>query len=81
MLLIPHRHDATGWQGVASDDLRVLCDLDLDERGTDQVSPAPARSGPERVLLLTLSEENSDRGVRELAELEGLVRSMNASAG
>ena len=78
MLLIPDRHDATGWQGVASDDLRVLCDLDLDERGADQVSPSPARSGPERVLLLTLSEENSDRGIRELAELEGLVRSAGA---
>ena len=77
-LLLPDRKQAIGWHTVAEDDLKKLCTLDFDDLKPAQTESKPDRTGEERVLLLTLSEENSERDTRELAELEGLVRSAGA---
>ena len=70
-----------GWSAVGSDQLQALCseDLPLPDRNNPSVTPAaPAKAGEERVLLLTLSSQDPSRNERDLAELEGLVRSAGA---
>ena len=70
-----------GWSAVGSDQLQALCseDLPLPDRNNPSVTPAaPAKTGEERVLLLTLSSQDPSRNERDLAELEGLVRSAGA---
>ena len=70
------------WQCLGEDDLGSLCDRD-----PEQLAGAPAvasdrvvlaTTGPERVLLLTLTGSDRDQSGREIAELEGLVRSAGA---
>ncbi len=76
----PDPREACGWRLLETDHLPRLC-ADL-ERSTDQGQsssrPVQSHGGAERVLLLTLTSTNSIRSERELAELEGLVRSAGA---
>ena len=69
---------ALGWSRVGPDRLQPLCSDDLpavQDTITPDAEPAPARPGEERVLLLTLLGSDPARDERDLAELEGLVRS------
>ena len=72
-LLQPDRQIKEGWRQLDHGDLRDLCQLDItsgeSERG-DATAPTPA-PGEETVLLLTLTDNDRQRGERELAELEG----------
>jgi len=68
------------WQVLAEGALEDLCALDLGsgpgpERGA---MPAATPSGRERVLLLALSSGDRQASQRQIAELEGLVRSAGA---
>ncbi|MGB1775968.1 MAG: GTPase HflX [Synechococcus sp.] len=78
VLLLPDRRQAIGWHCAAEDDLRDLCDLEIEGLAAERPAPPVGQTGEERVLLLTLSDDGSTRGERELAELEGLVRSAGA---
>jgi GTP-binding protein HflX len=66
------------WLPLASGDLAELCELPSPEPAA-----APARSpsaaGQERVLLLVLSPSDPEEARRQIAELEGLVRSAGAT--
>ena len=74
-LLVPNPEQTSGWQRVEQGDLRHLCTLT-----PAFTSPALAVSAHshEQVLLLTLISGQTDRDDRDLAELEGLVRSAGA---
>ena len=76
-LLQPERSAADGWHHCDRGDLRDLCMQEAHQPGllppTEAEATAPA--GQEQVLLLTLSSGDVLRSERELAELEGLVRS------
>ena len=68
------------WQVLAEGALEDLCALDQSsgpgpERGA---LPAATPSGRERVLLLALSSSDRQASQRQIAELEGLVRSAGA---
>ncbi len=68
------------WQVLAEGALEDLCALDQSsgpdpERGA---MPAATPSGRERVLLLALSSGDRQASQRQIAELEGLVRSAGA---
>ena len=68
------------WQRLAEGSLEELCALDSGsgpgpERGAQPAAPA---SGRERVLLLALSSSDRQASQRQIAELEGLVRSAGA---
>ena len=68
------------WQVLAEGALEDLCALDQSsgpgpERGA---LPAATPSGRERVLLLALSSGDRQASQRQIAELEGLVRSAGA---
>ena len=69
-----------GWSAVGGDQLHQLCREELPGiRSTDPAAlPVPAATDEERVLLLTLSGSDPHRNERDLAELEGLVRSAGA---
>ncbi len=70
-----------GWSAVGSDHLQTLCQEELLPLDTDRSAQSPgaqASSGEERVLLLTLIGTDHHRNSRDLAELEGLVRSAGA---
>ena len=70
-----------GWSAVGSDQLLTLCQEELLPVNNDtgsQPHAAPAASSEERVLLLTLIGTDPHRNARDLAELEGLVRSAGA---
>ncbi len=75
-LLLRPGDGQTPWQAEAEGDLADLCarPSDLPQAVTD---PDPQRgpAGMERVLLLCLSGANPAQTRREIAELEGLVRS------
>jgi len=79
-LLQPERSEADGWHHCNRGDLRELCRQEANQPGLsappDAQAAAPA--GREQVLLLTLSSGDALRSERELAELEGLVRSAGA---
>ena len=69
------------WQVLAEGALEDLCALDQSsgpgpERGA---LPAATPSGRERVLLLALSSSDRQASQRQIAELEGLVRSAGAN--
>ena len=74
-LLIPDPLQPDGWRECAQGDLRDLCSLTPDE---PQPQSIRAAAGEERVLLLTLTSGDEQRDQRDLAELEGLVRSAGA---
>ena len=77
----PDPRASMGWSAVGSDQLQPLCSEDLpplDRIVPDVAQAAPARAGEERVLLLTLGSNDPSRNERDLAELEGLVRSAGA---
>ena len=79
-LLQPDREAPEGWHPMERGDLRDLCQLDVTARGGQQEEQAipSSHSTEETVLLLTLTDSDRLRGERELAELEGLVRSAGA---
>ena len=79
-LLQPDREAPEGWHPLERGDLRDLCQLDVTGRGGQQEEQAipSSHSTEETVLLLTLTDSDQLRGERELAELEGLVRSAGA---
>ena len=76
----PDREALEGWHPLERGDLRDLCQLDVTARGGQQEEQAipSSHSTEETVLLLTLTDSDRLRGDRELAELEGLVRSAGA---
>ncbi len=68
------------WRCLEQGDLLDLCDHDpaaLEETAALE-PPRTARSGQERVLLLALTPAQPETAAREIAELEGLVRSAGA---
>ena len=79
-LLQPERSEADGWHHCNRGDLRELCRQEANQPGLSAPpdAPAAAPAGREQVLLLTLSSGDALRSERELAELEGLVRSAGA---
>ena len=79
-LLQPDQQEAEGWRSLARGDLRDLCQQGFGGTDSERDEPAPrqANSAEESVLLLTLSSGDPLRSDRELAELEGLVRSAGA---
>jgi GTP-binding protein HflX len=71
----------SGWHQAALGTLKELCDRPAPEasKGLDSTRPATSPSeGQERVLLLILTGSDTQRSERDLAELEGLVRSAGA---
>ena len=68
------------WQVLAEGSLEDLCVLDLGSGpGTERGAlPAATPSGRERVLLLAISSSDRQASQRQIAELEGLVRSAGA---
>ena len=79
-LLLPDRHRSAGWRTLEQGDLRILCQQDRNPGDITTQEPSPTSAGPaiEPVLLLTLTTADAGRSERELAELEGLVRSAGA---
>ena len=72
-LLYPDSTESDGWCHQETGDLRDLCERALED---ERIQPiAEAAKGMERVLLLTLIGNDARESERELAELEGLVRS------
>ena len=74
-VLLPDPTQPSGWRQVEQGDLRELCGIEVQTELTPVVLE---RSGPEPVLLLRLTSTNTERNDRDLAELEGLVRSAGA---
>ena len=72
-LLFPDSKESDGWCHQETGDLRELCERELEDERSQPI--AVAAQGMERVLLLTLIGQDSSESERELAELEGLVRS------
>ena len=72
-LLYPDSNNTDGWCHQDTGDLRDLCEQELEEERSQPI--AETAQGMERVLLLTLIGQDSSESERELAELEGLVRS------
>ncbi len=72
-LLCPDSTESDGWCHQETGDLRELCERELEDERSQPI--AVAAKGMERVLLLTLIGHDSSESERELAELEGLVRS------
>jgi len=73
---ITSRDPAEPWQCLESGDLAELCELEPPEQ---VAAPAAKRTpGKEQVMLLVLSPSDPEAARREVAELEGLVRSAGA---
>lgn len=72
------RDAKTGWSLVDENDLDVLCKGHKQRSHGQQKSAIPLADNRERVLLLTLTCKDLTRSERDLAELEGLVRSAGA---
>jgi GTP-binding protein HflX len=70
---LPGGDPAHPWQQQADDDLTELCQWIPPERTALQ--PVAKAGGLEQVLLLVLSPGDPEAARREIAELEGLVRS------
>ncbi len=79
-LLQPDREAPEGWHPLERGDLRDLCQLDVTAKAghKEDLASRSSQSAEETVLLLTLTDSDRLRGERELAELEGLVRSAGA---
>ena len=72
-----------GWAALDGEDLEHFCRLTPAETGAKTPISRPRSdlhraAGCERVLLLTLTGRDGQRNERDLAELEGLVRSAGA---
>ena len=70
------------WQPLEQGELAELCDLQAPPAmAAGPASPAamPAKAGQERVLLLVLSPPDPEEARRQIAELEGLVRSAGSA--
>tara|TARA_B100002051_G_scaffold276682_1_gene326834 strand:+ start:2421 stop:4109 length:1689 start_codon:yes stop_codon:yes gene_type:complete len=79
ILLYPDPSHSIGWDQREQGDLRLICTQRLESETSSQpLHLSPADDGSERVLLLTLAARDKARSERELAELEGLVRSAGA---
>lgn len=77
---LPSPDASIGWAAADAQDLESLCEQPLsalDDNRPPMASPREAED-QERVLLLTLSGGDAQRAERDLAELEGLVRSAGA---
>ena len=79
-LLQPDRQAQEGWRQLEQGDLRDLCQRDIAPRELERSETAVTAldTTEETVLLLTLTDGDRARAARELAELEGLVRSAGA---
>ena len=66
------------WQQQTVDDLSALCQWIPPERPQAAQHPKLRPSGQEQVLLLVLSPADPEEARRQIAELEGLVRSAGA---
>ena len=75
---LPGRDPAHPWQQQAIDDLSALCQWVPPERPLAALQPSIRPSGQEQVLLLLLSPADPEEARRQIAELEGLVRSAGA---
>ena len=71
----PGGDPAHPWQPQTEADLGELCQWIPPEREAAPPTPTANRSGQEQVLLLVLSPGDPEAARREIAELEGLVRS------
>ena len=79
-LLQPDPKQPLGWRTLEEGALRDLCQLQPPSLPSgDAPSPVAADNPAERVLLLTLAARDPGSSERELAELEGLVRSAGAT--
>jgi GTP-binding protein HflX len=71
------------WQALETGDLAELCALEAPPAAAPSPAPRepvpPATAGQERVLLLVLSPADAEEARRQIAELEGLVRSAGAA--
>ncbi len=72
------RKEELGWRLLETDELGKLCKGQQPIKGLEDNAPIPLNDSQERVLLLTLTSKDLNRNERELAELEGLVRSAGA---
>lgn len=73
---IPGEANDAAWQLWQQGELAELCDLaPPPEQAQPTSAPATRASAAERVLLLALSPADPEEGRRQIAELEGLVRS------
>ena len=92
LLLVPCRQSAAeevrpAWTVLESGDLSQLCGQPTPGEAPESppaqrpagVAPAAAGTGAERVLLLALSSADRAASQRQIAELEGLVRSAGAT--
>ncbi len=68
-----------GWIVSEQKDLRALCEASLPEQISRNDVSVDRSSSQEKVLLLTLNSKDVSKSQRDLAELEGLVRSAGAS--
>jgi len=76
---VPSPKAALGWAPLMGDDLVTLCNQQPPAADTVSVTEiTQPSSGEERVLLLTLTGSDALRNERDLAELEGLIRSAGA---
>lgn len=67
------------WSCLQQGELEALCDYSPPEPETPAVGASRATPGVERVLLLVLSPADPQEAQRQVAELEGLVRSAGAA--
>ncbi|MFL0777559.1 MAG: GTPase HflX [Prochlorococcus sp.] len=74
----PNPEQSSGWSLVESSDLNKLCQTIHKSTAPTLAAPLTADHQEERVLLLTLTGADRSRSERDLAELEGLVRSAGA---
>ena len=78
-LLLRRVEGDTPWREEASGDLGELCERSPVPAAGEPAAPRmTARTGSERVLLLCLSGGDPQQARRQVAELEGLVRSAGA---
>ncbi len=74
----PDRLDPTGWSDIETDQLDDLCYRSKPSSILKKNDDFTNKKVEERVLLLTLIGNDRSKSERELAELEGLVRSAGA---
>ena len=77
-LWIVDRNEITGWHLLEACNLKAACKVQHQIRSAADNRSVPEGNASERVLLLTLTCKDLTRSERDLAELEGLVRSAGA---